>query len=150
MYLKELENVTALLAYTDLERSPVRKYLDQTRRAALAEQINSAIMCESHVCLLVQNAPPAPSTFGVNVDLTSSAAFSHLSVRTDRPSQPLIESAVRQTTFVWSQLHNEKVPVPQGHPLLSSNGAPTDIFDSSAGSSRKGGKVSAALYPVLA
>jgi len=46
MYLKELENVTALLAYTDLEKSPVRKYLDQTRRVALAEQINSAIMCE--------------------------------------------------------------------------------------------------------
>jgi hypothetical protein len=45
MYLKELESVTALLAYTDLERSPVRKYLDQSRRVALAEQINSAIMC---------------------------------------------------------------------------------------------------------
>lgn len=47
MYLKELESVTALLAYTDLETSPVRKYLDQSRRVALAEQINSAIMCES-------------------------------------------------------------------------------------------------------
>lgn len=46
MYLKELESVTALLAYTDLERSPVRKYLDQSRRVALAEQINSAIMCK--------------------------------------------------------------------------------------------------------
>lgn len=46
MYQKELESVTALLAYTDLEKSPVRKYLDQSRRVALAEQINSAIMCE--------------------------------------------------------------------------------------------------------
>lgn len=46
MYLKELNNVMVLLAYTDLERSPVRKYLDQSRRVALAEQINSAIMCE--------------------------------------------------------------------------------------------------------
>lgn len=46
MYLKELNNVMVLLAYTDLERSPVRKYLDQSRRVALAEQISSAIMCE--------------------------------------------------------------------------------------------------------
>jgi hypothetical protein len=49
MYLKELESVMVLLAYTDLERSPVRKYLDQSRRVALAEQINSAIMCESFI-----------------------------------------------------------------------------------------------------
>lgn len=47
MYLKELETVTALLAYRDLESSPLRKYLDQSRRVALAEQINSAILCES-------------------------------------------------------------------------------------------------------
>lgn len=46
MYMKEIENVCALLAYRDLEKSPVRKYLDQRRRIALAEQINSAIICE--------------------------------------------------------------------------------------------------------
>lgn len=46
MYLKELEGVTALLAYEDLERSPVRRFLDQSRRNALAEQVNSAILRE--------------------------------------------------------------------------------------------------------
>ena len=64
MYLKELESVTALLAYTDLERSPVRKYLDQSRRVALAEQINSAIMCELLLslkrCLPLTIASPPP------------------------------------------------------------------------------------------
>lgn len=85
MYLKELESVTAMLAYTDLERSPMRKYLDQSRRVALAEQINSAIV-----------------------------------FRTGKPSQPLIESAVRQTTFAWSTLAHENIGVPTNHPFFSS------------------------------
>lgn len=88
MYLKELESVTVMLAYTDLERSPVRKYLDQNRRVALAEQINSAIM-----------------------------------FRTGMPSQPLIESAVRQTTFCWSTLAQENIALPPDHPFFSSGTA---------------------------
>lgn len=85
MYLKELENVTCMLAYRDLLHSPLAKYLDQSRRVALAEQINSAIM-----------------------------------LRTGKPSQPLIESAVRQTTFCWQTLANEKVVLPANHWVFSS------------------------------
>ncbi|MCO5598779.1 hypothetical protein L7F22_052878 [Adiantum nelumboides] len=84
MYLKELESVTSMLAYRDLLKSPVSKYLDQSRRVALAEQINSAIM-----------------------------------LRTGKPSQPLIESAVRQTTFCWQTLANEKVVLPANHWVFS-------------------------------
>lgn len=104
MYLKELESVTTMLAYTDLERSPVRKYLDQSRRVALAEQINSAIM-----------------------------------FRTGKPSQPLIESAVRQTTFCWSTMAQDKVVVPSHHWLFASGTVVgVDNFDSVAGSSAGG------------
>ena len=47
MYLKELEQVTALLAYTDVEHSPVRRFLHRSRKVALAEQVNSAILYRS-------------------------------------------------------------------------------------------------------
>jgi CTLH/CRA C-terminal to LisH motif domain len=45
-YLKELENVSGLLAYRDLESSPVRGYLDASRRDMLAASVNSAILCK--------------------------------------------------------------------------------------------------------
>ncbi|KDN45237.1 hypothetical protein K437DRAFT_256687 [Tilletiaria anomala UBC 951] len=90
MYMKEIESVSVLLAYRDLEKSPVRKYLDQRRRMALAEQINSAILFHS-----------------------------------GHPSQPLIESAARQNTFVWSQLHADKVAIPLQLSSSSSSGSGT-------------------------
>ncbi len=52
-YLKEIENVCALLAYTDMEGSPLRGYLDQGRRVALAEQVNGAILGEQILYSLV-------------------------------------------------------------------------------------------------
>lgn len=45
-YIKELGNVLGILAYKIPEESSVSKYLSQERRAAVAEQINSAILCE--------------------------------------------------------------------------------------------------------
>ncbi|KAK0549757.1 hypothetical protein OC845_003007 [Tilletia horrida] len=84
LYRKELEKVTSLLAYTELEGSPVKQLLHPNRRVALAEQINSAIL-----------------------------------YRTGRPSQPLIETAARQTSYVWAQLAADRIAVPAGHPLLS-------------------------------
>ncbi|KAK0538654.1 hypothetical protein OC834_000368 [Tilletia horrida] len=84
LYRKELEKVTSLLAYPELEGSPVKQLLHPSRRVALAEQINSAIL-----------------------------------FRTGRPSQPLIETAARQTTFVWQQLAADHIAVPVGHPLLA-------------------------------
>ncbi|PWN20082.1 hypothetical protein BCV69DRAFT_283616 [Microstroma glucosiphilum] len=104
LYKKELESVTAILAYKDLERSPLKKYLDVKRRKSLADQINSAIM-----------------------------------FRTGRPSQPLIESAVRQTTFVWSQLHNEHVAIPQDHPAYQKGARPSGSNGSNNGGGAGGG-----------
>ena len=46
LYLGELGQVTGLLAYTDPENSAMAPYLTQGRREALAEQIESAILCE--------------------------------------------------------------------------------------------------------
>ncbi|KZP19543.1 hypothetical protein FIBSPDRAFT_743732, partial [Athelia psychrophila] len=43
-YLAELAQVGGLLAYTHPENSPMAKYLSQERRAAVAEQINSAVL----------------------------------------------------------------------------------------------------------
>jgi len=46
-YLKELANVGGLLAYKVPEESSMSKYLSQERREAVADQINSAILCTS-------------------------------------------------------------------------------------------------------
>ncbi|KAA1092676.1 hypothetical protein PGT21_011036 [Puccinia graminis f. sp. tritici] len=44
IFAKELENVAGLLAYVDPWDSPVRKYLNQSRRDLLAHQVNAAIL----------------------------------------------------------------------------------------------------------
>lgn len=46
IYRREIEGVTAILAYKDLERSPLKKFLDTKRRRMLSEQVNAAILCE--------------------------------------------------------------------------------------------------------
>lgn len=43
-YLKELENVSGLMAYHDPETSPVRRFLDPSRRAELADRLDAAIL----------------------------------------------------------------------------------------------------------
>ncbi|KAG6917950.1 hypothetical protein DXG01_017134 [Tephrocybe rancida] len=43
-YIRELTNVGGLLAYSEPERSSIRKYLMQERRDALADQIHRAIL----------------------------------------------------------------------------------------------------------
>lgn len=45
-YFAELGNVGALLAYKVPEQSAMSKYLSQERREAVADQINSAILCK--------------------------------------------------------------------------------------------------------
>ncbi|KIP09547.1 hypothetical protein PHLGIDRAFT_11928 [Phlebiopsis gigantea 11061_1 CR5-6] len=47
LYLKELSQVTALLAYTDPENSIMATYLSQERREAVADQIEGAILCRT-------------------------------------------------------------------------------------------------------
>ncbi|KAL0581548.1 hypothetical protein V5O48_000477 [Marasmius crinis-equi] len=44
-YMQELKNVVGLIAYRVPEESPVSSYLSQERREALAEQVDSAILC---------------------------------------------------------------------------------------------------------
>jgi hypothetical protein len=44
-YLDELAHISGLLAYRTPEESPMALYLSQARREAVAEQINSAILC---------------------------------------------------------------------------------------------------------
>lgn len=46
MYGEELKRVCSLLAYPVPESSPMCRYLGQARREAVADQINSAILCE--------------------------------------------------------------------------------------------------------
>lgn len=47
IYRKELSTVGGLLAYRIPEESPMKHYFDQSRREAVAEQVNSAILCKS-------------------------------------------------------------------------------------------------------
>lgn len=47
MYLGELGQVGGILAYTVPERSPLAMYMTQARREAVADQIDSAILCKS-------------------------------------------------------------------------------------------------------
>lgn len=103
MYLKELEQVTALLAYTDVEHSPVRRFLHRSRKVALAEQVNSAIL-----------------------------------FRSGKPSQPLVEVAVRQTTFLWNQMVGEEVQVRNGHPVWGLVSGATGYEEGGGGGGKKG------------
>lgn len=45
-YMMELESVSGLLAYPVPEKSTVSEYLSQSRREAVAEQIDCAILCK--------------------------------------------------------------------------------------------------------
>ena len=56
IYRKELNQVGGLLAYTVPEASPIAKYLSQERREAVADQVNSAILCKCNPCFQRQQA----------------------------------------------------------------------------------------------
>ena len=45
-YIKELENVSGLMAYRDPETSPVNRFLDHGRRHDLAQRLDAAILGE--------------------------------------------------------------------------------------------------------
>lgn len=49
VYGAEVEKVTALLAYTDMEASPLRGYLHADRRQQLADMVNGALLGESGI-----------------------------------------------------------------------------------------------------
>jgi hypothetical protein len=48
VFLQEIKDVGALFAYTDPETSILKGFLDQSRRVALAGQVNRAILSESY------------------------------------------------------------------------------------------------------
>ncbi|KAG8902850.1 hypothetical protein FRB99_004012 [Tulasnella sp. 403] len=50
-YSMELDGVSALMAYSVPESSPVSKYMGMERREAVAEQINSAILCQTIIII---------------------------------------------------------------------------------------------------
>ena len=45
LYLKELTEVSVVMAYPQPELSPAKTYLGMERRQALAEQVDAAILC---------------------------------------------------------------------------------------------------------
>jgi hypothetical protein len=97
MYLKELGNVAGLLAYTVPEDSPMAKYLSQERREALADQINSAILCMSKLY------PTAKLT-------------SKITGRSGLPVVSHLELYTRYTTTLWSFMHDIRVKPPADRP----------------------------------
>ncbi len=94
VYVQEIENACALLAYTDMEGSPLRGYLEQGRRTALAAQVNSAILGE-----------PACVQEGAG------ALIHALSVHTGHAPHPMLEQVAKQTTFLWQTMADHGVPV---------------------------------------
>jgi hypothetical protein len=96
-YLKEIENVCALLAYTDMEGSPLRGYLDQGRRIALARQVNSAILGE-----FVEVVDVAPRLI---------RPCARLSVHTGHAPQAILETTAKHTTSLWKAMTDHGISV---------------------------------------
>lgn len=98
-YTQELRNVAGLLAYPDPQSSPVAKYLSQERREAVANQINTAILCEFVPACMWR------SFILRSLDRTGLPAISHLELTT------------RYTSTLWSFLHDFRVKPRPGAPL---------------------------------
>lgn len=118
-YIKELSNVVGILAYKIPEESSVSRYLSQERRAAVAEQINSAILCK-------YNSPC------ISVDLTISACPD----RSGLPVIPKVELAARYTSTLWGLCHDFRAPALPGTVLPTKSGkdTPTPSFKRSTSS----------------
>ena len=103
LYLKELTEVSVVMAYPQPELSPAKTYLGMERRQALAEQVDAAILCR-------HRSPYATlyslSHYSLQTDL----------VRTVQPPHSPISQLVRHTTTVWSQLAEENVLLPTDRP----------------------------------
>lgn len=63
-----------------------------------------------------------------------------------QPSQPLIESAARQTTFVWNQVFQDRLALPSNEAFLSANGFRTHETLLEGESASKGAQVSISLH----
>jgi hypothetical protein len=72
VYAEELANVSGLLVYKVPEESPMSNYLSQERREAVADQIQSAILCMfsmSFRCIETNDIPVLTSQNGISSDI---------------------------------------------------------------------------------
>lgn len=118
LYITELSQVSGLLAYPYPEGSPMAPYLAQERREAVADQIDSAILCKLRL---------NPIAY-IHLNLVSWPAG-----RMEQPSISTVELYTRYTTSIWSALHDMDVkPPPEakwpaGVHLPFSTQAPTQL-----------------------
>ncbi|KAG5653833.1 hypothetical protein H0H81_010106 [Sphagnurus paluster] len=86
LYLKELKNVSGLLAYKVPEHSSISKYLTQERREAVADQIHRAI--------LDRTGQPSVSSLELLARHTSTVwSFAHQVGAKPRPGMPIPPTA---------------------------------------------------------
>lgn len=102
LYVQELINVGALLAYPHPESSPLARYLSMERREAVAEQINKAILGMFDSIDLLNSACPG------------SCVIVLLLVRTGQSPISKIEAVIRYTTILWTLANELKVKVRPG------------------------------------
>jgi solute carrier family 66 (lysosomal lysine-arginine transporter), member 1 len=123
IYLTELGHVGGLLAYKVPEESPMSKYLTQARREAVADQINSAILCKCNTypyhCALLTYSPRCAD-------------------RTGLPAISYLELYTRYTSTIWSNMNSMgmKAPTPANRPsglespvTIRNTGSNTNKFD---------------------
>lgn len=103
LYLKELTEVSVVMAYPQPEISPAKAYLGIERRQALAEHVDVAILCKYR----------SPQT---RVRQFANHSSYSDPVRTAQPWHSTISQLVRHTTTVWSQSAEENVPLPLERP----------------------------------
>ena len=115
-YLKELENVSALLVYPVPEESPMARYLTMERREAVADQINRAILSE----------------FEHNFFSTDAARLILFYFLLEGTGQPLIsalELITRYTTILWSYAKSNGAKPRPGAVLPSKSSAGSSAMD---------------------
>lgn len=96
-YRDELLKVGGLLAYAVPERSPMRAYMTQAGREAVADQIDGAILCSSTALILASQ---------------SQLTFDSYTDRTGQPVVSRLELAARQMSVVWPMMHELGVELP--------------------------------------
>lgn len=92
-YLEELGQVGGLLAYKTPEKSPMAKYLSLARREAVADQINSAVLCRLFKVVFLP-------------------LFIGCTDRTGLPAISKLELNTRYTTTLWGWMHDMKYELP--------------------------------------
>lgn len=102
-YAQQVQDVCGLLAYNDMDASPLAGYLEQERRVGLADMVEGCIMGTSQSCLVsVLVARCAARLYLFLIRGTASTGYS---------AQSVLESLWQQDAYLW---HPE-----QGHLALN-------------------------------